>query len=160
MSNANEVIESKTEQINGSLDKLQTKIDALNSQDKFYSYEKDQNGVFSAKINGIKLDVNFYNEKDLLQALKVVQYLVSTYTKNWYSWALYAEEDTWSKWDRESIIDLKVDNRQFLFDTTFLRAETIKKVFWIDDSRNKMETQKIANFLNQVLWVSQKKEEI
>ena len=62
MSNVNEIIESKTDQINGSLDKLQTKIDVLNNEDKFYSYEKDQNGVFKAKINGIKLDVSFYKD--------------------------------------------------------------------------------------------------
>lgn len=158
MSNVNEGIESKAEQINGSLDKLQTKIDTLNSEGKFYSYEKDENGVFSAKVNGVKLNVDFYNQKDLLKALQLIAHMISIYVKSWYNAPLYAWEDSWTKWDRESIIDLKVDNR-VIFDTTFLRAETIKKVFWINDARKKMETQKIADFLNQVLGVGQKKEE-
>lgn len=160
MSNVSEKIESQTEKINGNLDSLQTKIDSFNNQGKLYSYERDQNGVYYAKVNGVALDVKFNNPKDLLQALKVISHMISTYTRNGYSWSLYAWEDMWTKWNLESIIDLKVDNRQFLFDTTFLRAETVEKVFGIIDTRNKMETQKIADFLNKVLWNQIKKEEI
>ena len=36
----------------------------------------------------------------------------------------------------------------------FLKAETVQKVFWIHDTRNKKETQKIADFLNAVLKIS------
>lgn len=82
MSNVNEGIESKAEQINGSLDKLQTKIDTLNSEGKFYSYEKDENGVFSAKVNGVKLNVDFYNQKDLLKALQLIAHMISIYVKS------------------------------------------------------------------------------
>lgn len=158
MSNGKEVIESTSKQIDSHLDALQSKIDTLNHQDNFYSYEKKENGVFQAKVNGVKLEVDFYNSKDLLVALQLIAHMISVYTKAWHNTPFYAGEDSWTKWDRESIIDLKVDNR-VIFDTTFLRAETIKKVFWINDTRNKMETQKIADFLNQVLWVGQKKEE-
>jgi len=158
MSDGKEVIESVSKQIDSHLDLLQSKIDTLNNQDNFYSYEKKENGTLQAKVNGVKLEVDFYNSKDLLEALKLIAHMISVYKKAGHNSHFYAGEDSWTKWDRESIIDLKVDNR-VVFDTTFLRAETIKKVFWINDTRNQMQTQKIADFLNQVLGVGQKKEE-
>lgn len=156
MNNITEKVESHTEQINSRLDALQSKIDTFNNEDKLYSYEKDPNGVYFAKVNGVRLDVPIYNGKDLISALQLIAHMISVYKKAWYTDALYAWEDTWTKGDRESIIDIKVDNRP-VFDTTFLRAETVQKTFWINDTRNQMQTQKIADFLNQVLWISQKK---
>lgn len=152
-----EHIENQTENVNNRLDALQSKIETLNNEDKFYSYEKDKNGVYFAKVNGVKLDVSFYNPKDLLGALQLIAHMISVYVKAGYKGALYANEDAWTKWDRESMIDIKVDNR-IAFDTTFLTSESIRKTFGINDTRNKMDTQKIADFLNQVLWLTQKKE--
>lgn len=156
MNNITEKVESHTEQINSRLDALQSKIDTFNNEDKLYSYEKDPNGVYFAKVNGVRLDVPIYNGKDLVSSLQLIAHMISVYKKAWYTGVLYAGEDSWTKWDRESIIDLKVDNRP-VFDTTFLRAETVQKTFWINDTRNQMQTKKIADFLNQVLWISQKK---
>gem|GEM_PF-5221665 len=81
MSNGKEVIESTSKQIDSHLDALQSKIDTLNHQDNFYSYEKKENGVFQAKINGVKLEVDFYNSKDLLVALQLIAHMISVYTK-------------------------------------------------------------------------------
>lgn len=146
-----ETNESKMEQINTRLDNLALKIYDKFNDDKFYSYEKDDAWNYFAKVNGVKLEVPFTKPEDLIKALESIKYLINTYVKNWYNWKLYVSEDITTKWDRYSIIDLKVDNRKFLWDTTFLTWETIKKIFWINDSRNIMWTQKIADFLNQVL---------
>lgn len=146
-----ETNESKMEQINTKLDNLALKIYDKFNDDKFYSYEKDDAWNYFAKVNGVKLEVPFSKPEDLIKALESIKYLINTYVKNWYNWKLYVSEDITTKWDRYSIIDLKIDNRKFLWDTTFLTWETIKKVFWINDIRNRMETQKLADFLNQVL---------
>lgn len=146
-----ETKETKIDEINSKLDNLALKIYDKFNNDKFYSYEKDDAWNYFAKVNWVKLEVAFSKPEDLIKALDTIKYLVSVYLKNWYNEKLYAQEDIWTKWDRYSIIDLKVDNRKFLPDTTFLTWEAIQKTFWINDTRNILQTQKIADFLNQVL---------
>lgn len=146
-----ETNENQNKQIDCKLDSLQCRVDLINSENKFYSYEKDDDWNYFAKVNWVKLEVPFKKPEDLIKALETIKYMIYTYIKSWYNTKLYAQEDIGTKWDRYSIIDLKIDNRRTLPDTTFLTWETTQKVFWINDSRNKMLTQKIADFLNQVL---------
>lgn len=139
--------------IDNNLDNLQRKIDSLSSEENMYSYEVNDNWEYFAKINGEVLSVPLDSPEDLIESLRVVQHMLKVYKESWYTGKLYAQEDFMTRWDRNHFIDIKVDNR-IVFDTTFLTHETISKTFWIDDTRDKLESQKIADFLNKVLKVS------
>lgn len=146
-----EIIESQKEEIDCKLDDLQCRIDEINSENKFYNYEKDKQWNYYPKVNWVKLEIWFKDPEKLIKALNVINHMIQIYKSSWYSWEIYAEEDMWSKWTNYAIIDLKVDNRFLIPDTTFLKSETIQSIFWIKDNRDKIETKKIADFLNKIL---------
>lgn len=138
--------------IDENLNKLEEKISKLNTQNSTFGYEKNENWDYYPMINWVKLELPINTPKKLIEVLKFLQYLIITYQSLGNMWELYAKEGIFSKWDYNSDIDIYIKNSNIIVpDTIFLKAETIRKNFWLNDSREKMETQKIADFLNKVL---------
>lgn len=134
---------------------LEERIYSLNSDNKFYGYQKTKNWLYYAKVNSFKLDIAYKDPDDLIKALNTIKHMINTYKKAWYEWKLYVKNWmlSWadSVWEK---LDIYVDNRLLFPDTTFLTNESIKKCFRI---KNKSDYNKIVNFLNQILWLEEKK---
>lgn len=139
--------------IDNRINTLDKKIYKMNLKNESYGYEKDRAWNYFVKVNWIKLDIPFKKPEDLIKALKTIEYIIKIYIESDHKWELYVDEwfMSWKSWVWPKI-DIYVDNRIFL-DTVFLTAETIQKVFWIDEG-NKVETQKIADFLNKIILVT------
>lgn len=160
-------------------DLLQREIDEkLEAYGQFYGFSEEQ-WVYFPVVGGDKINIPCATQQELIHHLYIIDYLVSnngaewekliewiqiiqhlidTYKKNWYTEKLYPAESSWTKWDHIPYIDLRVDNRDgiwelILWDTIFFTHESLQNIFPQADNRDMLYTQKLADFLNKMLWL-------
>ncbi len=142
----------KNNDVKSNLDTIENRINErlkeINSTWKMYSYEKNQDWTYNMVINWLKYEAKNYNSwEKLINAIKIVDKIISIYLSNWNKTCVNQNE-FYSKADMimNDFIDIKIDNRAILPDTTMLTHETFVKHFW-----EKINIKHFVNFMNKVV---------
>lgn len=142
----------KNNDIKSNLDTIENRITErlkeIDSTWKMYSYEKNRDWTYNIVINWLKYEAKNYNSwEKLINAIKIIEKIISIYLSNWNKTDTNKNE-FYSKADMimNDFIDIKINNRTILPDTTILTYESFIQNFW-----EKKDINNFVNFMNKVV---------
>lgn len=150
-----ETREVTIEQIEASLDALEEHM----AKDLWFELSEEWD--FYLTLNWDRLNIPLTPE-NLSEVVKLTDKIMDICMKEWYKWYEFYSQEDWllSVWSPDlgddkhnnTYMDLKVNNRFLIGDTTILSDEGFTKVFWRNPSRWNDYVAEYARFLNKFLW--------